>query len=209
MYTIDRAPFTGATLHVTKQHGVKQLAGEMVRAGIIPALEIDGFNSGIAGFIYNAEINEIYAKHQNAVNLLVDAYADEIDTHPYELLTDVAGNLHMDTSAEYIDQVKTVLAVDYLCVLMSEYATIDVHLSSDTTTGFEVENLQWDTYKKPINDRDFDDIAEKIARENGADFVWDKTDNARFNELDENGAVAHTYNADLYVYLNGDLVAII
>jgi hypothetical protein len=208
MYTIDRAPFTGAPLHVTKQHGVKQLAGEMVRASIIPALELDGFNSGVAGFIYNSEINDIYAKHQNAVNLLVDAYADETGEHPYTLIANVGSELNM-SSAEYIDQVKTVLAVDWLCVLMSEYATIDIHLTSGSTTGFEVENLQWDTYKKSINDRDFDDIAEKIARENGADFVWDKTDNARFNELDENGAVLHTYNAELHVYLNGQFVAII
>lgn len=215
MYNIlDRAPFTGAILEIAKQSSVKRLCAEMVKANIIPDIQVAGFSNGVSGFIYNSEINEIYKKHEFAVDALIDEYADSIDaSSTCSVLSDISIDLSM-TSSEQIDLVKTITAVDYLSQLMYEHGTVYAELTDTQGFTWNTKPFEWCELTKMRQSENWHLLESMLTRqfvgeieiETGEDLeitVFETT------ELTENATHREKYTVCFYIALSGEHIVVI
>lgn len=212
--TLDRAHFTGAILSIAKQSSVKRLCAEMVKANIIPDIQVVGFSNGISGFIYNSEINEIYKKHEFAVDALINEYADSIGAqNACSVLVDISSDLSMESS-DQIDLVKTITAVDYLSQLLYEHGTVYAELTdtqgyTQNTKTFEWSELtnmrqfeNWDLLESMLT-RQFIGEIEIQAGEDLEITVFETT------ELKENVTHREKYTVCFYIELSGEHIVVL
>lgn len=212
--TLDRAPFTGAILPVVKQSGVKQLCADMIKAGIIPEIQTTGYQNGVSGFIYYSEILDIHHRHNFAIDCLISDYADTVGKSEITAIADVAQELDME-SADKFDIVKTILAVDYLAVLMSEHGTVRANLTDPQGYETDVENIEWDNFTQMRQSENWDLLTYRLTRQTGGDYTVEVDEDIKITvydiqENEETGEEIKTpYTVDFYIELCGEIVAII
>jgi hypothetical protein len=212
--TLDRAHFTGAILSIAKQSSVKRLCAEMVKANIIPDIQVVGFSNGISGFIYNSEINEIYKKHEFAVDALINEYADSIGArNACSVLADISSDLSMESS-DQIDLVKTITAVDYLSLLMYEHGTVYAELTDTQGHTQDSKPFEWCELTKMRQSENWDLLESMLTRQfigeieiqSGEDLeitVFETT------ELKENVTHREKYTVCFYVELSGEHIVVL
>lgn len=212
--TLDRAPLTGNILPIVKQSGVKELVGEMVKAGIIPEIQTTGYQNGVSGFIYYGEILDILHRHNFAIDCLISDYADTVGKSEITAIADIAQELDME-SADKFDVVKTILAVDYLAVLMSEYGTVRANLTDSKGFEFDVENIEWDNFTQMRQSGNWDLLDFRMSRQTGGEFtikVNEDTDITVISTEETDDDDVHnleTYTVNWYVQLSEYCICIL
>ena len=204
MYTIERAPMTGNPLPVMKQTAVKNLCAEMIKAEIIPGVQTVGYQNGVSGFIYNSEIAEIHKSNQWAVNHLVNEYADSVNEHPYTAIANCAGELGFD-DVDLFDVLKTIIAVEYLAVLVSDNCVVRTILRDPQGYEMELRAIEFDVWANMRANEDYELLETMLTRETGGDFtlkvdnenqliVTEETENEETEEI-----ISKQYTVDFYI----------
>jgi len=203
MYTIERAPITGAVLPIMKQQPIKNLCAEMIKAEIIPGVQTIGYQNGVSGFIYNSEIAEIHKNNQWAIDYLIGDFADSMGEHPYTVIANCAGELGFD-SLNLLDVLKTIIAVEYLATLVSDHCVVRTILTD--TKGYEMElrPIEFDVWANMRANEDYELLSTMLTREKGGDFelTVDNENQLSVVSLDENenGEITReTYTVDFYI----------
>lgn len=212
--TLDRAPFTGAILEIAKQSSVKRLCADMVKANIIPDIQVVGFSNGVSGFIYNSEINEIYKKHEFAIDALINEYADSIGAqNACSVLADISSELSMESS-DQIDLVKTITAVDYLSQLMYEHGTVYAELTDTQGYTQNTKSFEWCELTKMRQSENWDLLESMLTRQFIGEIEIQAGEDLEITvfettELRENVTHREKYTVCFYVELSGEHVVVL
>jgi hypothetical protein len=203
MYTIERAPITGAVLPIMKQTPIKNLCAEMIKAEIIPGVQTIGYQNGVSGFIYNSEIAEIHKNNQWSIDYLIGEYADSLGEHPYTVIANCAGELGFD-SLDLLDVLKTIIAVEYLATLVSDHCVVRTNLTDSQGYEMELRPIEFDVWANMRANEDYELLSTMLTREKGGDFelTVDNENQLSVVSLDENenGEITReTYTVDFYV----------
>lgn len=212
--TLDRAPFTGAILEIAKQSSVKRLCADMVKENIIPDIQVIGFSNGVSGFIYNSEINEIYKKHEFAVDALINEYADSIGAqNACSVLADISSELSMESS-DQIDLVKTITAVDYLAQLMYEHGTVYAELTDTQGYTQNTKSFEWCELTKMRQSENWDLLESMLTRQFIGEIEIQAGEDLEITvfettELRENVTHREKYTVCFYVELSGEHIVVL
>lgn len=203
MYTIERAPITGAVLPIMKQTPIKNLCAEMIKAEIIPGVQTIGYQNGVSGFIYNSEIAEIHKNNQWSIDYLIGEYADSLGEHPYTVIANCAGELGFD-SLDLLDVLKTIIAVEYLATLVSDHCVVRTNLTDSQGYEMELRPIEFDVWANMRANEDYELLSTMLTREKGGDFelTVDNENQLSVVSLDENenGEITReTYTVDFYI----------
>lgn len=212
--TLDRAHFTGAILSIAKQSSVKRLCAEMVKANIIPDIQVCGFSNGISGFIYNSEINEIYKKHEFAIDALINEYVDSIGAqNACSVLADISSDLSMESS-DQIDLVKTITAVDYLSQLMYEHGTVYAELTDTQGHTQDSKPFEWCELTKMRQSENWDLLESMLTRQFIGEIEIQAGEDLEITvfettELKENVTHREKYTVCFYIELSGEHIVVL
>jgi len=212
--TLDRAPFTGAILEIAKQSSVKRLCADMVKENIIPDIQVVGFSNGVSGFIYNSEINEIYKKHEFAIDALINEYADSIGAqNACSVLADISSELSMESS-DQIDLVKTITAVDYLSQLMYEHGTVYAELTDTQGFTWNTKSFEWCELTKMRQSENWDLLESMLTRQFIGEIEIQAGEDLEITvfettELRENVTHREKYTVCFYVELSGEHIVVL
>lgn len=212
--TLDRAPFTGAILEIAKQSSVKRLCADMVKENIIPDIQVVGFSNGVSGFIYNSEINEIYKKHEFAIDALINEYADSIGAqNACSVLADISSELSMESS-DQIDLVKTITAVDYLSQLMYEHGTVYAELTDTQGYTQNTKSFEWCELTKMRQSENWDLLESMLTRQFIGEIEIQAGEDLEITvfettELRENDTHREKYTVCFYVELSGEHIVVL
>lgn len=214
MYTIERAPMTGNPLPVMKQTAVKNLCADMIRAEIIPGVQTIGYKNGVSGFIYNSDIAEIHTKNTWAIDYLIGEFADSMGEHPYTVIANCAGELGFD-SLDLLDVVKTIIAVDYLAVLVSDACVVRTILRDPQGYEMELRAIEFDVWANMRANEEYELLSTMLTRETGGDFtvkvdnenqliVTEETENEETEEI-----TSKQYTVDFYIESQDSTIVIL